>query len=378
MTTKPQIMICGGGTGGHVFPGLAVADALCALADVDVTFVGTERGIETRVIPPRGYALELLNVEPMKGGGFARAVRGGAIAAMAISSAISVIRRVKPRVVMSMGGYAAGPVSLAAAALGVPLTLLEPNSTLGLANRILAPVCKRAFVSWQETANTIGVQKCRMFGVPLRSGFAPRDDAQNAVKRILVMGGSQGAKAINDRMPGAIARALKSLPGLSVLHQTGKDRDNEVAKSYLEHGVEAATVVPFVENVADEIRAADLVIARAGAVTVAEICAIGRPSILIPFPHAADDHQAKNAIALADLGGTLAIRQEAADDVRIGSEIVRILSDDSFRTQMAEAARRHGKPNAASDVAEELLHLANLPVTRPRDRETNSPRAEAI
>lgn len=362
--TSPQIMICGGGTGGHVFPGLAVADALKSLANVDVTFVGTERGIETRVIPPRGYALELLRVEPMKGGGFARVVRGGAIAAVALSSAISVIRRVKPKVVMSMGGYAAGPVSLAAATLGVPLTLLEPNSTLGLANRILAPMCKRAFVAWEETAIKIGRDKCHKYGVPLRSGFTPIAMPSNSPKRILVMGGSQGAKAINDRMPRAVAFAQKALGPISVLHQTGKDRDEEVREMYRAEGVGEANVVTFIDNVADEIAAADLVVARAGAVTVAEICAIGRPSILIPFPHAADDHQAKNAIALAELGGALAIRQEAADDVRIGSEIGRILGDADLRLKMAETARLHGNPTAATDVALDLLSIANLPVTR--------------
>lgn len=368
MTSLPQMMICGGGTGGHVFPGLAVADALTSIADVDVTFVGTERGIETRVIPPRGYALELLRVEPMKGGGFARAVRGGAIAAVAVSSAISLLRKVKPKVVMSMGGYAAGPMSLAAATLGVPLTLLEPNSTLGLANRILAPICKRGFVAWDETAEKIGREKCRKYGVPLRSGFSPKELPNGSPKRILVMGGSQGAKAINDRLPRAIANAQRAREGalgpISVLHQTGKDRDTEVREMYRAEGVDGAEVVTFIENVADEIAKADLIVARSGAVTVAEICAIGRPSILIPFPHAADDHQAKNAIALAELGGALAIRQEAADDVRISSEIGRILGDADLRTKMAEIARHHGNPNAALDVAIELLSIANLPVTR--------------
>src|SRR5262245_43908518 len=152
MSQRPVIIVAGGGTGGHVFPGLAVADQLRALADVDVVFCGTARGIETRAVPARGYRLELLDVAPMKGGGPARMVKGAAIAARETAKAIALVRRLKPRAVLSMGGYAAGPVALAATALRVPLAVLEPNSAVGFANRVLAPLASRAYVAWPEVA----------------------------------------------------------------------------------------------------------------------------------------------------------------------------------------------------------------------------------
>lgn len=383
---KPSFVIAGGGTGGHVFPGLAVADALRRLADVDVTFVGTARGLEARVVPSRGYPLELLTVEPMKGGGVARAVRGAFVASAATARALAIVRRARPRAVLSVGGYAAGPVSLAAAALGVPLAILEPNAKMGLTSALLAPFARRAYVAWPEAARFVRASALRVVGVPLRDGFVPAPYAAHRPLRVLVLGGSQGAKALNDRMPEAMARVARELREIGdgaevdVLHQTGRDRDAAVRAAYAEEGVARATVVPFVDDVAAEIARADVVVARSGAGAVAEISAVGRPAILVPFPFAADDHQAKNAEALASAGGAIAVRQEAADAFRLARELVLLLRDDARRARMAEASRLAGKPNAAHAVAEDLLHLARVePASAaspgPASRERRTPGA---
>jgi UDP-N-acetylglucosamine--N-acetylmuramyl-(pentapeptide) pyrophosphoryl-undecaprenol N-acetylglucosamine transferase len=205
--TKPTIVIAGGGTGGHVFPALAVAEALRSMADVDIVFVGTARGLEARVVPERGYRLELLAVQPMKGGGPARAVRGALVAARETLRAARLVRSLRPRAVLGVGGYAAGPVSLAAAMLGVKLAVLEPNSVVGFANRLLAPLAARGYVAWDTTASVFRKGRARVVGVPLRSGFTPQAYTAKGAARVLVMGGSQGALAINERMPWAIARA---------------------------------------------------------------------------------------------------------------------------------------------------------------------------
>jgi UDP-N-acetylglucosamine--N-acetylmuramyl-(pentapeptide) pyrophosphoryl-undecaprenol N-acetylglucosamine transferase len=372
MIGRPIILIAGGGTGGHVFPGLAVADALRSIAEVDVVFVGTSRGLEARVVPGRGYPLELLQVQPMKGGGAGRAVKGALIAARETVRAVRLVRRFRPRAVLSVGGYAAGPVSLAAALLGVKLAVLEPNSVAGFANRLLAPFAARGYLAWAETATTFRTGRARVVGVPLRGGFVPLPYAAKAGSaRVLVMGGSQGAQALNERLPAAAARARQVVPSLQVIHQAGRDRDAAVREAYAAERVEGVEVAPFLEDVPGEIARADVVVARAGAATVAEIAAVGRASILIPFPHAADDHQAKNAESLAGVGAAVAIRQESADVVRIADEIARILTDGPLRTRMADAARAHGRPHAAIDVARDLLDLAGIPASPAKPRHVN-------
>jgi UDP-N-acetylglucosamine--N-acetylmuramyl-(pentapeptide) pyrophosphoryl-undecaprenol N-acetylglucosamine transferase len=384
------ILIAGGGTGGHVFPGLAVAHELTQLADVEVIFVGSPRGLEARVVPEHGYPLELLDVEPMKGGGAPRAIRGALVAAKAMQKARTLVRRLRPAAVLSVGGYAAGPAALACVSQRVPLAILEPNSVLGLTNRLLAPFAKRAFTAWTETGRHFRGDKARLYGTPLRPGFEPRPYAPSArgttargelegrspsnanagSKRLLVLGGSQGAQALNETLPRAIAKAIESAAvggrHVTVLHQSGRDREASVREAYAHAGISSSQasieVVPFIDDVAQQMAATDLIVARSGAATVAEISAIGRAAIFIPFPHAADDHQAKNAMALAELGGAVCIRQEAADEARLASEIGALLGDDARRVRMADAARAHGRPHAANDIATDLLALAGIPI----------------
>jgi UDP-N-acetylglucosamine--N-acetylmuramyl-(pentapeptide) pyrophosphoryl-undecaprenol N-acetylglucosamine transferase len=333
------------------------------LADVEVVFVGTKRGLEFKVVPARGYALELLHVEPMKGGGLARMVRGGLVAAKASGSSLALVRRRRPRAVLSVGGYAAGPVSLAAAALLIPVCILEPNSITGLANKWLAPFCARAYVAFEEAARDFAPAKVRRFGVPLRAEFSPSPYEPSASARLLVLGGSQGARAINDRMPDVAKRLVAKTPSLEIVHQTGAEEVARVEAGYERVGFERARVLPFIEDVQREIASADIVVSRAGAVTLAEICAVGRASVLVPFPHAADDHQATNARAVADAGAAVFVRQEAADDVRLATELELLFGDADRRRAIADKARERGKPNASTDVARDVLSLAGVAIS---------------
>jgi UDP-N-acetylglucosamine--N-acetylmuramyl-(pentapeptide) pyrophosphoryl-undecaprenol N-acetylglucosamine transferase len=360
--TRARIIIAGGGTGGHVFPAIAVAEALQSLADVDVVFCGTERGLEARVVPPRGWRIEFLDVRPLKGQKPSRALGAAFRSARATLHALGLVRRLAPRAVLSVGGYASGPVTLAAAMRRVPIAALEPNRVVGLANRLTAPLVQRAYVAWQEAADSFPARARRLYGVPLRHGFAPRPYVPRRAgqrARVLVIGGSQGASALNERVPEAMARVRRSVASVEVTHQAGHDREAAVRAAYAREAVDAS-VVAFLDDIAEAIASADVVVARAGAGAIAEITAIGRASVLVPFPHAADDHQARNAEVLSSAGAAVCLRQEIADAPRLALEIERLLSDDSARVTMADAARARGRPNAARDVAADLLSLAGM------------------
>jgi|ERR1700733_4323615 len=365
MTAIPRIVIAGGGTGGHVFPGLAIADAVERGARVEVVFAGTARGLEARIVPERGYKLEILDVLPIKGQGTLLAARGVLFAARAVVRALALVRRLAPRVVVSVGGYAAGPLALAACILRVPVVIVEPNGVAGLANRILAPFASRAYIAFDGAAARFTPSRTRRFGVPLRRGFAPSVYTPSEHLRILVLGGSQGAAVLNERLPAVMATVRRAYPEVEVLHQTGKARDEEVRNAYLRSGVEVATVVAFLDDVATELARADVVVARSGAGTVAEIAAVGRPALLVPFPLAADDHQAANALALERAGGAICVKQVHADVPRLAQELSSLLGDRSRRIAMCRASRAFGRPNAATDIARDLCELARIPWSLP-------------
>jgi len=360
--SQEVVVLAGGGTGGHVFPMVAVADALRSEADVRVVYLGTPRGIESRIVPERGDELELLDVLPIEGRGTIGALRGALRAAGTLPRAHAILRRLAPKVVLAAGGYAAGPAGLAAWLAAIPLAVLEPNSVVGLSNRWLMPLARRAYISFPANGAKLRPGLAQRTGIPLRSSFRPTPYAPSAGQlRVLVLGGSQGAKALNEVVPRALAPLAGKGHPLTILHQAGRDRDGEVRASYQSLGAAQMMVVSFLDDVARELARADLVIARAGASSLAELCAIGRPSILIPFPFASDDHQRKNAEALAATGAAICIDQALATAERIAGE-VRALLDDSARLRaIADAARAQGRPEAARDVAIDLLALAGIP-----------------
>ncbi len=367
-----NVFICAGGTGGHVFPGLAVADALSGVADVECRFLGTARGLESKVVVERGYPLELLSVSPMKGGGPMRAAKGALSVLGSMGSVVRLFRRYTPKLVISVGGYSAGPAALGAIALGVPLVIVEPNAVPGFTHRVLGPFVKRAYVAWDEVAERFGKSRSLALGVPLRRGFVPKPYEAGPSRRVLVLGGSLGAQALNERLPPALGRVEKELGGISVVHQTGKDREPLVRGLYDRAGISNVRCTAFLDDVAGEIAAADLVIARAGAVTVAEIACLGRPSLLVPFPYAADDHQLKNALLYERRGACRLLVQERATVERLATDIKLILADDGLRERMARSAAKVGRPDAAVEIACDLVELAGLPV-RTRDGKPTGP-----
>ena len=357
MTT---VLIAGGGTGGHVFPMLAVGDALRKEApDTRVCFCGTGRGIEARLVPAQGDVLHQLDVLPLRGKGIGGLVRGVGRALAVLPAARRLVRQLRPDVVFSVGGYAAGPVVLAAWSQGVPVTLLEPNAVLGFTNKLLLPLVRRVYTGYPELSPRSARARVRCLGVPLRSRFEPQPYVAQDGLRVLVFGGSQGARALNETVPQALAEASRLLSGLHVVHQTGRDREEEVRGRYLALGLGARVEVRgFIDDMARELGLADLVVGRAGASSVSELCAVGRAAVLVPYPFAADDHQRRNAESLAKQGAAICIRQHEADVETLARLLVELGRSAERRRQLAARAAARGRPDAARDVARDLLAVA--------------------
>ncbi|HEY3496666.1 MAG TPA: undecaprenyldiphospho-muramoylpentapeptide beta-N-acetylglucosaminyltransferase [Polyangiaceae bacterium] len=360
------LIFAGGGTGGHVFPMIAVAEAVQELApEVRLVFVGTERGLEAKAVPSRGYELELMRILPLRGGGVKGFARGLFRAAGALPEARALVRRLAPAAVLSVGGYAAGPVALAGWSLGVPLALLEPNSVIGLANRLVAPLARRGYVAFAEAERHFRKGRALRVGVPLRKGFEPVPSLTPAERlRVLILGGSQGAKALNEAVPRAAALLGAEL---EIVHQCGPRHAESVRALYDELGLTArARVTPFIDDVPAALAAADLVIGRSGASAVSEICAVGRPALYVPYPFAAGDHQRVNAEALVRAGAALSVTSREANPERLAREIHALATDRARLARLAEAARALGKPAAARAVALDLLELSGLLAVEPK------------
>jgi UDP-N-acetylglucosamine--N-acetylmuramyl-(pentapeptide) pyrophosphoryl-undecaprenol N-acetylglucosamine transferase len=364
-----RILVAGGGTGGHLFPGIAVVEELRRrLPHLDVLFVGTERGIEARALPALGERFHAIEVKPLAGRTPAQLARNLAALPRSGLQALTAVRSFRPDVVIGLGGYVAGPVLLAAAALRVPTALLEQNVHVGLTNRLLSKSVGRAYLTHAETAAQFGAARARVLGNPVRRAFV--DAARMALhdpagararsRSVFVLGGSQGARSLNESVPQALARAGIAQLGVSVVHQTGAEMADDVARRYRELGVQAE-VVPFIDDVARAYANASLVIARAGATTLAELCAIGRAAILVPYPHAAEDHQTHNALALQRAGAAVAVAEADLDVDALAEEVRSLLSDGARRGAMEDAARRQGRPDAAAAIVDDLLAWLGVP-----------------
>ncbi|MBK9000085.1 MAG: undecaprenyldiphospho-muramoylpentapeptide beta-N-acetylglucosaminyltransferase [Myxococcales bacterium] len=358
--SRPTLLLAGGGTGGHVFPLIAVADALSELApEVSLVFVGTERGMEVKLVPARGYALELMRVLPIRGGGLSGAVRGVWRAMMSVPESRALLAKHAPRAVVSIGGYAAGPISLAARLSRVPLALIEPNSVMGLANRLTVPLVQRAYLAFPQAERHFARGTALATGVPIRAGFEPRPYApRSGPLQVLVIGGSQGAKSLNETVPEAFAKVDAAL---SVTHQCGAANADSVRATYQELGGRFAwEVVPFIDDMPAALAAADLVIGRSGASAVSEIAAVGRAALFVPYPYAAGDHQRHNAETLAQAGAAVSVAASEATAERLAKEVERLAKERGLLERMAAASMAWGRPNAARDIAHDLLRLAGL------------------
>ncbi len=356
-----SVLIAGGGTGGHLYPGIAVARELLArVPDAHVTFVGTAAGIEARVVPREGFALDVIRSAGLKGKSARSLARGIALLPVSAGDAWRVITRRRPAVVVGVGGYSSGPVVLLAALRGIPTLLMEQNAMPGLTNRLLAPVVDAVAVTYQESVRCFG-GKALVSGNPVRPEFFQDEGAHGhdagTPATVLVFGGSQGAHAINVAMVEAAARLAAATPRVAITHQTG-ERDLEMVRGgYRRAGLEAR-VEPFLFAMDREMKAADLVICRAGATTLAELTASGKASILVPLPTATDDHQRRNALALVTHGAARIVEQRELSGDRIAAELLALAGDHAQRRRMGEAARQMARPDAARVIVDKVLALA--------------------
>ncbi|TNF35485.1 MAG: undecaprenyldiphospho-muramoylpentapeptide beta-N-acetylglucosaminyltransferase [Gammaproteobacteria bacterium] len=354
VSASRTVLIMAGGTGGHVFPALAIADALRAKGN-EVVWLGTQKGIEARLVPQAGIPLFFVSVSGIRGKGMMALLKAPLQLLKAVHESVSLLRRIKPACVLGMGGFAAGPGGLAAWLLRYPLVIHEQNAVAGTTNRLLSRLARRVLVAFPDA-----LRAGEWVGNPVRASIAglpmpqERSVGQHQPLRILVLGGSLGARALNQALPKALAgRAVE------VFHQTGKADGESVLAAYQQAGV-PARVETFVEDMAAAYAWADLAICRAGALTVAELAAAGVGSVLVPYPHAIDDHQTRNAAWLADSGAAVLMPQPALEAGELPAVLDRLLAHPQQLAAMAAAARAKAKPESAQQAAmicEECMHV---------------------
>jgi UDP-N-acetylglucosamine--N-acetylmuramyl-(pentapeptide) pyrophosphoryl-undecaprenol N-acetylglucosamine transferase len=352
------ILVAAGGTGGHLFPGIAVADELKRRdPQTRVLFVGTARGLETRLVPLHGYPLELLQVLPLNRVGALPLVKGVLALPRGLLQAAALVRRERPQAVLGVGGYAGGPVVLAAALLGVHTVILEPNARPGFTNRVLKPFVRKAACAWQEAREFYG-SKGVVTGNPVRGGFAtlPRK-AHGPPLSLLAFGGSQGSRVLNDALVAALPR-LPNASALRIVHQTGEASREGVAAAYAALGREAE-VLAFLDDMEARLAQADLVLCRSGATTCAELQVAGKAAILVPFARAADDHQKTNALAMAAAGAARMLEESQLSGESLAAALQDLVAAPSHIAAMEDAARGLARPDAAARVADLVLRKAD-------------------
>ena len=349
-------MIAGGGTGGHLFPGIAVAEALRRRDPAAVVlFVGSARGIEARVLPDTGFALATLPIAPLRGRGSRDQLTALAGLARSVHRARALVGQFAPDAIVGLGGYASAPAVVAGRMAGTPIVLLEQNARPGLTTRLLARLADRVCVSFPESGAQFAPGKAVVTGNPVRwSAAAPAGAEVRAGFTLLVFGGSAGARTLNEAGP-ELAAALADVPGLRLIHQTGAAAEAAVRAAYAAAGLDA-DVRAFITDMAAAYAAADLVICRAGATTIAELAALGKPAILVPYRYAADDHQRANAESLVRAGAARMLLDTDATGERLAAE-VRALQAPAARAEMAARMRALARPDAAERVLETVDEL---------------------
>jgi UDP-N-acetylglucosamine--N-acetylmuramyl-(pentapeptide) pyrophosphoryl-undecaprenol N-acetylglucosamine transferase len=353
-----RVVIAGGGTGGHLFPGLAVARALkVRVPAARISFAGTAAGIEARVIPATEFELDVIRSGGLKGKSPAALMRGVGLLPLSALDAWRVITKRRPDVVVGVGGYSSGPIVGVAAARGVPALLLEQNAVPGITNRLLAPLVRSAAVTYEASLKYFG-GKGFVSGNPIRPEFLHVDETALSATdvRVLIFGGSQGAHAINVAMVEAAPR-LAAAANVNFVCQTGPRDYDMVREAFQRSGVQGR-VERFIDAMDREVNEAGLIVSRAGATTLAEITAAGRPAILIPLPTAADDHQRKNAVALQAAGAAELVEQKDLTGELLASRVLALAANHEKRKAMAAAARRLAKPDAADRIVDAIVSLA--------------------
>lgn len=354
------MMVAGGGTGGHLFPGVAVAREMCRRFEgAEILFVTGKRKMESEVLRKAGFRQTSIAVEGMKGRGLLKGAWSALKLPWSLLESLWIIREFAPHVVLGVGGYSAGPVCLAARVMGVPSAVHEQNSFPGVTNRLLCRVVNRVFISFEESRRHFSGGSIHLTGNPIRPEFVTagtRLSRNGKPFTVAVVGGSQGARAINETVVEALALLKKGNRACRVIHQTGELDYERTAGLYREKGLEAE-VMPFIQDMAALYREADLVVSRAGAGAVFEMAAMGKPSLLIPYPFAANRHQETNAQFLAGAGAAEMILQENLTGEVLAQRIAALMEDRAGLEEMGQAARRVSKPDAAQKIADLLLEM---------------------
>ena len=357
-----RVLIAGGGTGGHLFPGIALAEEVSTRHPKnEVVFIGTDRGLEARVVPAAGYKLETIQVRGLKGMGPWRFLLGLLALPLAFLTSWRLLRLYRPDVVVGVGGYSSGPVLMAAWLQRVPTAVQEQNALPGVTNKILGHFVRAVFIAFDEARRFFPEKKVHLIGNPIRSKLMDnylRSSVKHEHFTLLVFGGSLGAKGLNARMLDALDHLKDLKDELRFVHQTGKNDLEAVRKGYADRGF-TAQVVEFIDDMSAAYAGAELVICRAGATTLAELTVCKKASILIPFPHATDDHQAVNASALVSAGAALMFREQDLNGAVLAEHIRQLKADPERLKKMEKMAGLLGRPEAAKELADVCVQMMN-------------------
>ncbi len=355
-----RIVIAGGGTGGHLFPGIAIAEEFLKRDDqVRIIFIGTRKGIESKLLGQLGYELREIDIEGVKGRGIKALVKGAYQIPKSIWQSRSILKQFSPHIVVGVGGYASGPAVLAAHFMRVPTVIAEQNAIPGITNRILANFADKIFVTYAQTRTYFPQEKVILSGNPIRAAFVverSKEKEKKDYRQLLIFGGSQGAEAINKSIIDMLPQLQSMKTRIHILHQTGSRQAEEVKKAYEQSGIQAK-VTPFIVDMAGAYTDADLIICRAGATSLAEITAAGKAAILIPYPWAANDHQLKNAQALALEGAAVVIPEKELSGGKLFSAIENLLRNEEKLRQMEKNSLRMSKVDAAATIVDKCIKL---------------------
>jgi UDP-N-acetylglucosamine--N-acetylmuramyl-(pentapeptide) pyrophosphoryl-undecaprenol N-acetylglucosamine transferase len=361
-----MVVIAAGGTGGHLYPAVALArEFLRRDSSTKILFVGTQRGIESKVLAHEGFELLFITAKPVMGKGFVAVLQGLFSVPMGLWQSLGILRRRRADLVIGVGGYTS-PTMLAAAAIrGIPRVILEPNAYPGMANKAVAPFAQRIFLAFESAAELFDRSKVRLVGTPGRQEFLepskPNEMPSSGGSRVhlLIFGGSQGAKAINNAVLDGLASMMSRIPNLMITHQTGETDYRRVQEAYAKLGVRAQ-VAPFLYDMPAVLRSADLVVSRAGAMTIAELTACGKPAILIPLPTAIYDHQMKNARAMEAAGGAMVLPQADLTGVTLSESISAIVQDSVRLQTMSAKSRAMRRIDAGEAIVRECYALMGV------------------
>ena len=355
--TGVRLMIAGGGTGGHIYPAIAIAQEWVRRdRSRKAVFVGTQGGLEKTIVPRAGYPIEFISVGGLKGKGALEFLKNLARLPIGFTQALQVIARHRPNVVLGVGGYASGPVLLAARLRAIPTAILEQNAFPGVTNRVLAKFVNAVAVAFPDSGSRLKRSDAIVTGNPIRAEFftAKRQPTTGNRQRLLVFGGSQGSHVLNEAMIGALLFLARLKDRLDIVHQTGTKELDNVRQAYRASAFPNARVVPYLDPIAEEIAAADLVVSRAGAMTIGELAAVGRAAILVPFAAATNNHQELNARAVEQAGGAIVITESQLTPERLAMTINDVINDPQRAVRMGAAARSLAAPDATKKIVDLL------------------------